>query len=228
MRNSLYLFVFFLLLLTSSCQSEGEGSGVSSGRIDYKITYLNSDLNKKTKEMLPSHMRLSFNEKQAVNNIEGFMGIYRLNATTNFHTRKCSTMLKVFDKYYLFKGERDEQMCCFDTMDDMKVEETNETKTIAGFICKKAVVTLPGKNESFNIYYTNEISLKHPNVTNPYREIKGVLMEFELNLSYLRMHFVAENFQTLKNSSKLNNKCPDDARIISRDNMTQILNRLME
>ena len=100
------------------------------------------------------------------------MGMYKLYAFTNFSSRKCSTVLKVLDKHYLFRGNRDEQMCCFDTMDDMKIVETEETKVIAGFTCKKAIITLPSAEMiRLSFYYTDEIALKHPNSTNPYKKV---------------------------------------------------------
>jgi GLPGLI family protein len=224
LQNTMVLTV---LILFSSCKNTGDGRKITSGIIDYQITYLNNDLDKKTMDLLPRRMKLIFNEKEAANNIEGFLGFYKLNAITDFRTRKCSTLLKVFDKHYLFKGKRDEQMCCFDTMEDMEITETDETKEIAGFKCKKSIVRLPSTGESFVIYYTNEIDLKHPNSTNPYRKVKGVLMEFELNLIHLKMRFVAEKYRTLGAEDQIT-KLPERTREVSRDQMTQILNKLME
>ncbi|HEX2394279.1 MAG TPA: hypothetical protein VHI78_02980 [Bacteroidales bacterium] len=220
-------FAILVSIFSWSCRNNDPPAGITSGRIDYQITYLNDDLDKKTRSVLPSKMKLSFNESQASNNIEGFMGMYKLNAFTNFHTRKCSTMLKVFDKHYLFKGSRDEQMCCFDTMEDMEIIETNETKTIAGFECRKALVKLPSNNESFAIYYTNQITLRHPNATNPYRKVKGVLMEFELRLMHLNMKFVAESFHNLDTAS-LEPRPNHESKQVSRSQMTQILNMLIQ
>lgn len=155
------------------------------------------------------------------------MGIYKLNAFTNFQTRKCSTVLKVLDKHYMFKGSRDEQMCCFDMMEGMHVQETDETKIIAGFLCKKAIISLPSTHETFDIYYTEEITLKNPNSTNPYKEIKGVLMEFELQLLYLKMRFVANNYQKIE-SNNFNAGLNENGRQVTRWQMTQILRKLME
>jgi GLPGLI family protein len=227
MKKPLVVIIITVFIVSASCEYTDNQPKISSGKIDYKITYLNADLNKKTMSILPSRMKLMFNDKQAANNIEGFMGIYRLNAITNFHTRKCSTILKVLDKQYLFNGRRDEQMCCFDTMEGMEIQETNETKIIAGFNCKKSIIRLPATNETFDIYYTDEIDLKHPNSTNPYKNVKGVLMEFELNLLYLRMRFVAEKYQALGNND-FKNKLPEDSKVVSRDQMTQIMNKLMD
>jgi GLPGLI family protein len=227
MKKLLAALLIFLAILVVSCSGKGDQSGITSGKIDYRITYLNDDLDKKTRNILPSRMKLIFDDKQASNNIEGFMGMYKLNAFTNFHTRKCITVLKVLDKHYLFKGKKDEQMCCFDTMDDMVIRKTDETKKIAGFTCRKAIITLPSKNETFTVYYTDEITLKRPNSTNPYHKIDGVLMEFELKLLDLRMRFEAEKFQPLENHD-LNPKLKNNSIQVNRTQMTQILNKLME
>ena len=112
-------------------------------------------------------------------------------------------------------------------MEDMEIEETQETKQIAGFNCKKSIVHLPATGESFAIYYTDEIDLRHPNSTNPYRKVRGVLMEFELNLLYLKMRFSAEKYHALDKEYP-GSKIPDNVKMVSRDQMTQILNKLME
>jgi hypothetical protein len=112
-------------------------------------------------------------------------------------------------------------------MDDMKIKETSETKKIAGFNCKKSIVLLPSTGESFSIYYTDEIALRRPNATNPYKSVDGVLMEFELNLLHLKMRFVAEDFHGQNIDNQLN-RIPVNMRNVSRDQMTHILNKLME
>jgi hypothetical protein len=227
MKKLLVIWNVLAIPLMFSCSQEMNPKEITSGRIDYKITYLNNNLDSKTLEILPKHMKLIFDEKHAINNIEGFLGFYKLEAITNFHTRKCSTMLKIFDKNYLFRGKRDEMMCCFDSMDDMKIKETSETKNIAGFVCKKDVIYLPSAQTSFEVYYTSDFGLKHPNSTNPYHEINGVLMEFELNLLYLRMRITAEKFQPAAEASG-ETEFPANSKTISRDQMTEILSKLME
>lgn len=227
MRNHLLVILVLFSFISASCKKSADRSAILSGRIDYKITYLNPDIDKKTASLLPSRMKLLFNEKHASNNIEGFMGVYKINAFTNFHTRKCSTILKVFEKHYIFKGGRDEQMCCFDTMDGMEIEYTKDTKKIAGFNCKRCIITLPETDETIDVYFTEEIKLKHPNSTNPYKEIEGVLMEFELKLLYLNMHFIAEKYEPLQKNN-ITVKTPENAKNVTREQMTQILSRLME
>ncbi len=227
MRKIPVTAAILLTALLFSCRNNDKKNSITSGRIDYQITYLNNDIDKKTLGVLPSRMKLTFNEQEATNNIEGFMGLYRLNAFTNFQTRKCSTMLKVFDQHYLFTGNRDEQMCCFDTMDDMEIIETDETKMIAGLLCRKAIVNPGTGDESFEIYYTEEISLRHPNATNPYKKVKGVLMEFQLKLLHLNMRFTADGFRDL-DTSILEPVTHQNSKKVSRSQMTQILSKLLQ
>jgi len=227
MKNYRRFIPVLAFVMLFSCKSDPRQRKITSGRIDYKITYLNTNLDVKTLELLPKEMKLLFDEKQAVNNIEGLLGFYKLDAITDFHTRKCSTLLKVFDKHYLFKGRRDEMMCCFDAMEEMEIRITEEKKTIAGFECTKALALLPSAGDTIIIYYTNDIELKHPNATNPYREINGVLMEFELKLLYLKMRFTAEDYQS--QTAEIGQAIfPKNTRFISRDQMTKLLNKLID
>jgi hypothetical protein len=227
MKPTTFATIALVICICATCYPDKSQQLISSGKIEYSISYLNKDLDSKMIELLPKQMRLLFNEDQAINYIDGFLGFYKINTITNFNTRKCMTLLKVFDKHYIFKGRRDELMCCFDDMKGMEIQETGEVKDIAGLPCKRAVIKLPGTDETFDIYYTGEINLKHPNATNPYKNIDGVLMEFELHLLFLKMRFTAENFQPHVTSvSQV--EIPGNSKEISRDQMTQILSRLLD
>ena len=227
--NKIRLIVSFICIIfvSGSCNHFQQENGITSGTLEYNITYLNNDISDKEASLLPKTMKLVFNKEESVNYIDGFLGLYKLNTLVNFTSRRCVTLLKVFDKQYAYHGKKDEFMCCFDAMEDMEIAEANDTRIIAGLQCKHAIVRLPSRNETFDIYYTNEIDLQHPNANNPYKHIDGVLMKFELQLLHLRMDFTADNFQPGDdNGSRL--KVPNSAVDISRDQMTQILNKLLE
>ncbi len=228
MKISFGLLIFIVcIFLFISCTNKNNGNDIKSGTIEYKIRYLNNHLDEREASLLPENMKLIFNEDLAVNYIDGFLGLYKLNTITNFDTRKCSTLLKVFEKQYMYYGKKGEYMCCFDEMEDMQIRETNETRIIAGLKCRRAIITLPSDNKQFDIYYTTDIDLRHPNMNNPYKKINGVLMQFELQLLHLRMEFTAVKFNPdTDRGIKLN--IPKNISQVTRDQMTQILNKLME
>lgn len=221
------ILIISCLLLSFGCSRSGGEYKQESGRIDYRITYLESNLDKKTQDLLPTRMKLLFNKDHSLNAIEGFMGFYRLNTVTNFHSRKCTTVLKVFDKHYLFKGNRDEMMCCFDQMEGLEIEKTGNQKEVAGIACEEAWAFNPVTGKGFQIYYTMDFDIKKPNATNPYRAVPGVLMEFELNLLDLRMRFTAESFQAASGKDHLT-ALPDRFRQVTRDQMVHLMKKLME
>jgi len=63
------------------------------------------------------------------------------------------------------------------------VKETSETKTIAGYLCKKTVITRKTKDGTENnadIYFTEAIDASSFNVFNAFPEIKGFPLEFSM------------------------------------------------
>jgi len=214
-------------ILISSCVEQGGEAGITSGTIEYRINYLSGKPGAKDLSLMPRTMKMIFDKNEAMNFIEGFMGMYGINNITKFDTRKCTTVLKVFDRYYMYKGKKDEFMCCFDEMDNMTVSETNETAVIAGLNCRKALVSLPDEGLTYEIYYTNDIALKHPNLNNPYRMVDGVLVKFELRLQDMRMEFVAHNYHPYSGSKK-KPEIPESIIEVNRTQMSQIMNRLLE
>lgn len=79
-------------------------------------------------------------------------------------------------------------------------EHTEETKTMAGFLCKKSIATYQtdSTKRSFDVWYTEEIQLKNCNWFTPYNEINGMLMDYEFEQYGLRMHIIAQSFEQKK------------------------------
>ncbi|MBN1157855.1 MAG: hypothetical protein JXA61_00615 [Bacteroidales bacterium] len=222
-----FLFPVIVAIIMTSCNKTTKSNDVRSGTIEYHITYLNEDIDERQEALLPENMVLVFNENLAVNSIDGFLGLYKFHTITNFASKKCSTLLKVFDRHYLYNGKRGEFVCCFDEMEELDIRETDETRNIAGLTCKRAIVTHSSGRDTYDIYYTTDINLPHPNMNNPYKGIDGVLMQFELQLLHLRMEFTAIRFQP--NSGKGSKPAiPEEITEVSRDQMIQILNKLIE
>ena len=217
-----------VILIITSCKRETYNGKYSNGLIEYKITYIEDELKEISPALLPKKMKLAFNPHYSTNTIEGFMGFFKLYSHTNFRNKKCSTILEVLNKKYLFKGKKGESMCCFDENPGMEIEFTGDIKEIAGLKSKRAIVTLPEQDETFDIYYTNEIVIDDPNSTNPYNQIDGVLLEFHLKLEYLKMKFTAEKFVPAQNNEIKKFKEQSSYREVTREQMTYIIRRLME
>lgn len=222
------LCVGLILGLTISCSKNVPEGVYEHGRLEYKITYLNENNGGFDPSFLPKKMILEFNSQFCTNTIDGFMGMFRLANITYFKKKKSVTHLKVLDKNYLFLGGRNELMCCFDVFEGMKITKDTATKLIAGMQSHHAIAYIPTYNQTFDIYYSYDIKLDDPNITNPYSDVDGVLMDFVLYMGPYKMRFEAVKFDPHKIPKEDPKFIPDSSSYtVSRNDMVYALDRLM-
>jgi hypothetical protein len=221
------LLAFLVAGILVSCNDKKHEGLYNQGRLEYKISYLNAEEGNYDPSFLPKKMVLEFNQDYCINKIDGFMGFFKLGNITYFKNRKVKTHLKVLDKNYTFSGGRNEMMCCFDNMSGMILKEDTANRNFAGLNSKKVNVSFKDRKDTFSIFYTEDIKLLHPNQTNPYHNISGVLTAFRLTMGPYLMQFNATKFNPELNSNE-GMIIPDDAIEVGREEMIAILDRLME
>jgi hypothetical protein len=112
-------------------------------------------------------------------------------------------------------------------MEGMVLNEDTATCTIAGLKSRKVLISFKDRPDTFEVFYTSEINLSHPNGSNPYSRIEGVLTKFRLVMGPYNMLFTATKFDP--NKAPVNEmEIPDEATEVNRGEMVAILNRLME
>ncbi|NBC83159.1 MAG: hypothetical protein GVY19_07230 [Bacteroidetes bacterium] len=220
-----------LLLITTftlfySCNKLIQKDGLQEGIITYEIRYLHNEMDNIGTPLLPKKMILKFNSSKSVSTIDGFLGFLRISNITNFQDKNARTLLKVFENEYIFIGEKGETICCYDAMEDMNIDKTNDTTNIAGLKARKAIAKLPS-GETFDVYYTHEIAIENPNATNPYHQIDGVLLDFQLTMNELKMRFIADKIEESPIGEK-DFEVFNNPKRISRESMSKVMNKLME
>lgn len=221
------ILIIIILIYTGSCKNLPIGQKVKEGYVEFNITYLENTTDNILTSHMPDKMVMKFRPNVFVNQIDGFFGFFQLINVVDTRKSTNTTMLKVLDKRYYYPGSPDEKPCCFDTMDDMVIEYLDETKDICGFECNKALISFPGNDSpSFVVYYTGDILVNDPNITNPFSEIDGVLLEFEIRLRNLRMHLEAFNVVEKRMPEK-DFGIPSGFLRISKDDMEQVVTKLL-
>jgi hypothetical protein len=217
------------LIVLFSCKENYKGNGLREGMVEYKITYLENNMSRNIPtNLLPSKMFLRFKNDKSIISISGIMGLFELRIL-NDHKRKQSTsLLTVMQKKYYYESETNDQSFCFKEIPGMVVESRKGFKEIAGTKCKRGRVIFPDTDmEPFIFYYTEEISIKNPTYDNPYSDIDGVLMKFQIKLNKLRMEVEALNVTP----SEIDNSefaIPPGFKKVKKKDMEEILNTLME
>lgn len=201
--NQLYCILALVMMTFVGCTGS-EDNRMSEGIIEYDVTYpYFKDPFMKT--LLPSKMTLEFKDGIYKNTIEKSMF-----GTTLISNCRDSVLIMTFHfgkkQYY---AELDAALT--DTMiqkngipDIIKLKATD---SVAGILCEKYMGVFDNLNDGYDgeVFETTEIGLEGSNWCNPYRELDGVLMGYEIDQFGLQMRFKATQItDTIVNDSIFN------------------------
>lgn len=194
MRLSIPSTILPLLILfaASSCKSGGM-KDIDQGEIHFSITYGGPPGNFPM-PYLPKNMVVSFKEDRTLFDIRSPFGNNGIANLSNPSEDIYDTYLNMLGTRAYYPSESDETPPGLSSMEGLKIRPTGKTGEIIGFKCKHAEVTLPSMPDSvFDIWYTDEINIKNPNVANPFNEIDGVLLSFFFFMGNREFIFEAES-----------------------------------
>ena len=174
-----------------SCKEKG-GKNINQGEIHYSIDYI-GNFGPLPKEVLPKNLVVSFKDNKILFEMVSPFGNSGILNLSNPEKGIFDTYFSLFTIKYYYAGEPGELYPGFEAMAGMDVKKTSKTSVICGFNCKNAEVTFPSdRKKVYDIWYTNEISVKNPNAATPFNQIDGVLMSFFFFLGPTELHFDAE------------------------------------
>ncbi|MFZ9956346.1 MAG: hypothetical protein ACO3E1_09525 [Flavobacteriales bacterium] len=178
--------------------------GKSEGIIIYDITYPKPHADNSTQAIMPSEMEFQFKDDKYINNLSIAFGYVHIDYVVDNQTRELIEVAKIGKHRYAAKINESTLPSLLKDVPAHSVKLIDgETKEIAGFKCKKAVVSIAGKTPySFDVYYTNEITLTEPNWCTPFKDIPGTLMEYQIEKFDVIMRFTAKEVKNLAQDAK--------------------------
>jgi hypothetical protein len=215
--------VFIFAGCKSSTIPEGD---VPATVIEYKVTYLAEKAGKIPTKMLPGKMTVIFAGHYALNKIEGFFGQFSLIYVGNLKNESVVTMLKLFDKKFVYYGKKGELPCGLNDPGKLEIKETGLTNEMHGLMCKQLQIISSIDSVSYAMC-TDEIKVRNPNITTPYKEINEVLLEFNTQLSLLDMKLSATSLEEKTVSWDLF-RVSGDYKEKSREFMENTINELFK
>ena len=186
------------LFISGACKEES--SDLSEGVITYDISYPRPIEDKWMEKLMPTEMEMQFKNNNINTELTFGLGMIKIGYITNTEDKHLHEMLK-------FMRKRNVSHRGIKQVDDLllqipnhKIELKTDTKSIAGFLCYKAIVKVesPANPYTYDLWYTNEIKLKDPNWCTPFKSIPGVLMEYRVERFNVVMHFTAIDVETLE------------------------------
>ena len=203
-------------------------SSLSEGRIEFEILYLQDRVGAYSSSMMPRKMLMEYKDNMTRNIIEGGLGFFNLVNVSDLKNYRNTTYLKFIDKKYIYQGKKRETPCCFGKLEGMLLEFTDRTKEVEGFECKHAMASFPDDHiEPFDIWYTEEIPLDHPNGNSPFRDVPGVMLEFNSLLGDVTIHMQATRYEAIQLNDK-DFRPPQDYRPVTKAEMEKIIHALLD
>ncbi|MDP1624092.1 MAG: DUF4412 domain-containing protein [Bacteroidales bacterium] len=214
------LIICSILVFALLCNSSNAVSGKPfEGVITYKITYPDSKFSESQMAMFPKVLTVSIKGTKSRTDLS--MGGMSTVEITDYNEKTSVSLVNMMGQKYAIKQTTVEIESKMAEEGTTTVEYSEETKVIAGYTCKKVVVTSnnDGVKNTFEAWYTNEIGSKLANFSNPlYKDIDGALLEFLMKNQEVTMKFTATSVEKKSIQSK-DFEIPSDYTITTQDEL---------
>jgi GLPGLI family protein len=215
----------FLSLLCFLSLNISVFSQAFEGKIVYKIN-IKGEFSPQEKMMLPSEAIVySKGEKSRMEMSMGF----GMNTTTITNAKlgtSVSLMNILGSKYAIESNGKEVDAESEEYLKNMRVENTSETKTIAGYNCKKAIIHIKdpqAKSPSqMEVWFTKELAMDNVHVKGPFQKIEGAMLEFNLEQQGMNMNFQAQNVSKENVDNKLF-EVPDGYKKMTQQEMMKMM-----
>lgn len=224
-RFTLKTVVFFLTFLIGAtltfCKSE-ESKVSDEGLIEYDTKVV--DENHPLAGLAPNSATLKFKKEKFLMEMST-MGMFNTMFVVDLNSKSLTQMVKFMDVKQA-SIETEKEITLENALYKLKIEETKDTKVIAGYKCHKLKVTMVDNPAvTFDAYYTKEMQVDNVNSLSPYAGVKGMLMQYRLKKMGLELQFTAKKVKNVE--------IPDNAfdvpayfKIVSREEMAKFFSGL--
>lgn len=218
------ILILLIGLLSSSCRRNlFLPETVDAHYILYNVEYLEAYAGDIPTRILPSSMEAWYTKHFVVTKIEGFFSQFTLIQIADLRYRRVTTLLNVFGNKVYYRSGQDELPASLVVPDNLTFTRTRDKSVIGGLNSWRVEVDT-GK-EQYNIYYTDDFSVRRPNLSTPYLDIEEPLSDFTIQLSFLKMHLTSKRYEERIIESEIFT-IPEEYRPVSRPVMEGIINSL--
>ncbi len=151
------------------------------GIITFKISYPDTRFTESQMAMFPKIFTITIKGGKARTDLQMSMG--NQSVIIDYTNKSRVSLINMMGQKYAIKETTQEIETELAEQPKPTVEYTAETKTIAGYTCKKAIVIVEedGQKTSYEVFFTEELESQNVNFDDPlYRDIKGVMLEFSM------------------------------------------------
>jgi hypothetical protein len=189
----------------------------------YHISYLENMAGDVPTRILPARMDSWYTDYFVVTRINGFFNQFSLIQIADLRNKRVTTLLNLFGNKVYTRGGKGELPAGIIAPLEMHIQNTGKQSVIGGLNSEQ--VQIDTGDESYNMYYTRDFSVRRPNLSTPYRTINYPLSDFRIQLSYLKMHLTCTEYDFRIIETEMFT-VPDEYRLVTRPVMEEIINSL--
>jgi hypothetical protein len=224
--QKLSLFLICVLVFSLSCRQKTKEKKITEGIIEYDIKYLDQKQAELYGFLLPEKMQIIFKGSRLKTTFPGLSGNFNFTLIANTTTDSLIGLFDIMKKKYYYIENGADSSVFYSAIPGLQVEELETTEEIAGYVCKKANITSHSEEmNNFPVFYTNQIDIPEPNKNTPFFNINGVLMDFQMKMYNLHMHFRTDQI-TICEIDATTFKVPPEYKRINREGVKKIINIL--
>src|SRR3954471_10306122 len=185
-KRSILFGLIGMIIWAAGCKETDE-KFISEGEIEYSAKVI--DQSNPIASMAPSKMTIRFKADKSCAEMSTGLGLFSTSFISDPSEKTVTQLVKILNKkFMLIQNEKSIEK--ENAVYSFRFIPTKETKLIAGYNCTKVhVVPTDETMPPFDLYYTDELNIKDPNFASPFKEIKGVLMEYQMKKFGLEMRF---------------------------------------
>lgn len=170
------VFVWFV----ASCSSLSRAGNDIEGKIVYEISYP-YEAQSIMMDLYPKEMTVAFKDNKLHSSIRSEYDMLTTDFIVDNSQKEFAQLLKNMSKRSAMKMNKEETTRWFDAMPGYRLEKTNETKIICGYKCYKTIAHPEDSSKpTIDIYATRSIGLDNSNWWNPYGELDGFMMAYDI------------------------------------------------
>jgi len=202
-----------------SCKEDKTSeNALTEGTIQYKATVV--DQNNSMAGFAPGSAIVNFKNNNLLVEMS-VMGILNTSFISKPNDHTLTQMVNFFD----IKSaciQKEEELIEENKAYEIKLQETKETKVIAGYKCKKVIVSMINNPATiFDVYYTSDLGKDSINHIGPYKDIKGMLMQYRLKKLGLELCFTATSVKKVEVKEDVF-EIPSYYKIVTRSEMDKL------
>lgn len=172
-------------------------------------------------------MTFEFSKGLVKASLSSSFGVVATEVVIDNEDKKYAQVLKTFGDQYIMKLDENTIHQWISKNIPDRIEATEDTLTIAGYLCKKSIAYY--NNDSLppiDLYHTKELHIDYSNWWNQYDEVDGFLLGYELEQYGKRMRLTAREITFQEIAPEVFN-LPSDAAETDVQGMTEKIDKLM-